>query len=131
MNEDTMKEDEEEDDSKNKLDPFKDSRSSFRSSNTAGLGPLRPSTIIKQNNNRIDNLEETVKKQAAKLATFVERVNKMEDEKKKFGEFQSSLLPKIDKENKSNVNHFEIIKKDIKRINEDLTKTNDKLARTK
>lgn len=55
----------------------------------------------------------------------------MEDEKKKFGEFQSNLLPKIDKENKSNVNHFEIIKKDIKRINEDLTKTNDKLTRTK
>ncbi len=76
---------------------FRDSRSSFRSSVTAGLGPLRPSNIIKQNNNRIESIEDTVKKLSQKLATFVERVNKMEDEKKKFGDFQSNLLPKIDK----------------------------------
>ena len=50
-----MKEDEGDDDGK-KNDPFKESRSSFRSSVTAGLGPLRPSNIIKQNNNRIETL---------------------------------------------------------------------------
>ena len=64
---------------------FRDSRSSFRSSITAGLGPLRPSNIIKQNNNRIQSIEENMKKMASKLSTFIERVNKMEDEKKKFG----------------------------------------------
>lgn len=66
-------------------DIFRDSRSSFRSSVTAGLGPLRPSNIIKQNNNRIENIEDNMKKLSQKLSTFVERVNRMEDEKKKFG----------------------------------------------
>ena len=58
---------------------FQDSRSSFRSSITAGLGPLRSSNIIKQNNNRIENIEETLKKLSQKLGIFVERVNKIED----------------------------------------------------
>ena len=51
-------------------------------------------------------MEEGMKKLSAKVASCIDRMNKMEDEKKKFDSFQSSLLPKIDKENKSNVNHF-------------------------
>ena len=41
----------------------------------------------------------------------------MEDDKKKFNENYSGFLPKIDKENKSNINHFEMMRKDIKATN--------------
>lgn len=47
-----------------------------------------------------------------RMSSLVDRLNRMEDEKKKW-ELQQfgSSLPKIDKENKSNVNPIEIIKK--------------------
>lgn len=49
---------------------------------------------------------------STKYAGLIDRVNKMEDEKKKWdmGGF-GSTLPKIDKENKSNVSPIEIIRK--------------------
>lgn len=47
-----------------------------------------------------------------RMSWLIDRVNKMEDDKKKWDLQQlGSSLPKIDKENKSNVNPIEIIKK--------------------
>lgn len=43
------------------------------------------------------------------------------------------MFPKIDKENNksSSANHFEIIRKEIKKVNDDILKTNEKLNTTK
>lgn len=89
--------------------------------------------MLKQNNNRVEALEETVKKMTTKIGTLVDQLNKMEDERKRWGMGgDSSLLPKIDKENKAtNINPIEIIKKELKKVNEDLQKTNEKLSSTK
>ena len=74
-----------------------------------------------------------MKKMNAKLTGAVERLNKMEDQRKKWGMGGEGLLPKIDnKQNKANnVNVFEMMKKNIKKVNEDLMKTNEKLLSTK
>ena len=57
-------------------------------------------------------MEETIKLMNGRMSSLIDRVNRMEDEKKRW-ELQQfgSSLPKIDKENKSNVNPIEIIKK--------------------
>jgi hypothetical protein len=49
-------------------------------------------------NNKIEGIEEMVKGVNVKVAGLVERVNRMEDERKKWDMQQySSSLPKIDK----------------------------------
>lgn len=108
-----------------KRDIFRESNSSFRSSIQGNLNPIRNNSILKINNNKIEGLEETIKSMNSKIVGLIDRLNKMEDEKKRW-ELQQfgSSLPKIDKENKSNVNPLEIIKKELKKVNEDIAKTN-------
>lgn len=79
-----------------------DSRSSFRPS---VLGPIRTSEITKQTHNKFEVVEENYRKMSNKLNTLIERFNRWEDDKKKFGDSQG-FLPKIDKEGKSNINHY-------------------------
>lgn len=69
------------------------------------LHPIRNNSILKANSNKLENLEENVKVLNSKTSTLIDRLNKMEDDRKKMELNQfSSSLPKIEKENKSNVN---------------------------
>lgn len=44
----------------------------------------------------MEALEETIKKLNVKLGTTIDRLNKMEDERKKWGFGQGGLLPRIE-----------------------------------
>lgn len=122
----------EDDNNSSRKDLFRDSHSSFRSSIGGNLNPIRNNSILKMNNNKIQGIEETLKLMNGRMSWLIDRVNKMEDDKKKWDLQQlGSSLPKIDKENKSNVNPIEIIKKQLKKVNDDIIKTNEKLNATK
>ena len=101
---------------------FRDSHSSFRSS-LSNLAPVRSPSALRQNNLLLETLEDTIKKMNLKISVLVERINKMEDERKKW--LGDGLLSKTDKENKStSVNPIEMIRRDIKKVNEEVVKTN-------
>lgn len=95
-----------------KKDLFRDSHSSFRSSIAGNLNPIRNNSILKLNNNKMQGIQDSIKLINTRVGSLIDRVNRMEDEKKKWDLQQfGSSLPKIDKQNKSNVNPIEIIKK--------------------
>lgn len=95
-----------------KKDLFRDSHSSFRSSVAGNLNPIRNNSILKLNNNKMQGIQDSIKLINTRVGSLIDRVNRMEDEKKKWDLQQfGSSLPKIDKQNKSNVNPIEIIKK--------------------
>lgn len=72
-----------------------------------------------------------MKQMNSKIANVIQRLNKMEDERKREMSGFGSSLPKIDKQNKSNINPLEIIRKELKKVNDDVLKTNQKLTSTK
>lgn len=47
------------------------------------LHPIRNNSILKANSNKLESLEENVKVLNSKTSTLIDRLNKMEDDRKK------------------------------------------------